>query len=294
MSNTAILNKLNIAIPIVKQAGALSLHYFKQLAYSVGSVSIKEKQHLDFVSEADIAVEKVLISALTKAFPKDSYIGEESSFQNQNNPASADPSASSNAIDGYWVIDPIDGTTNFINGLDDWCISVAYYSIQAQAATIGMIYQPTHNRLFASARGFGVTLNGTPLPRIDAPLSAMQNKYAIIGVGTSSLAPTELVATISGFIRELGCSRRKISCCALMLSAVVTGSYRGYFEPKINSWDCLAGLMMIKELGGTTNDFLANNGIFNGNVLMAAHPAFYPKLLPLLEKCAQFSPKILA
>ncbi|BBM89060.1 inositol-1-monophosphatase [Spirochaetota bacterium] len=265
--------KLSHAVQVVSEAGYIAMRYFNQLH----ELHIEEKKKLDFVSNADISVEKYIIEALGSIYPKDGFIGEESEFKQ------ATTSQLDADRDGYWVIDPIDGTSNFINHINYWCISVAYYDCRQQKVTLAIIHQPCLNKLFASERGAGVYLNGVELPRIDKKLDEISRKKALIGLGTGTSVPLDIEIKIITFVKSLSVGYRKLSCCALMLTEVVTGSYRGYFEPKINSWDCLAGLMMIEELGGITNDFLASTqNLLSGNVLLAGTPEFYPTIKPLL------------
>lgn len=224
-------------------------------------LTIEQKGRQDFVSQADVYVETQLREWLKAQRPQDGLLGEERGLE----PGS----------DGVWVIDPIDGTTNFILGMDYWCISVAYVS--GNAIQMGIIYAPDRNEFFFAEAGKGAFLNDHRLTIADPSPDAI-----VLGVGRSSRsAPREYTQAIETLL-EHGVEHRRFGAGALMLAHVAAGLVHGYFEAHLHSWDALAGLVLIKEAGGLHNDFLANDGLTRGNTAWAASPAVWRQLQPLL------------
>ncbi|WLI75316.1 inositol monophosphatase [Kosakonia sp. H02] len=224
-------------------------------------LTIEQKGRQDFVSQADVYVETQLREWLKAQRPQDGLLGEERGLE----PGS----------DGVWVIDPIDGTTNFILGMDYWCISVAYVS--GNVIQMGIIYAPDRNEFFFAEAGKGAFLNDRRLMIADPSPDAI-----VLGVGRSSRsAPREYTQAIETLL-EHGVEHRRFGAGALMLAHVAAGLVHGYFEAHLHSWDALAGLVLIKEAGGLHNDFLANDGLTRGNTAWAASPAVWRQLQPLL------------
>lgn len=224
-------------------------------------LTVEKKARQDFVSQADVYVETELRAWLKKARPQDGLLGEERGLE---------PGA-----DGVWVIDPIDGTTNFILGMDYWCISVAY--VRNNTIELGIIYAPDRDEFFFAEAGKGAFLNGQRLT-----LSEPDPDAVVLGVGRSTRTTPRQYAQVVETLLEQGIEHRRFGAGALMLAHVAAGQVHGYFERHLNSWDALAGLVLIKEAGGMHNDFLANEGLTQGNRAWAATPAVWQRLQPVL------------
>ncbi|UXY10641.1 inositol monophosphatase [Kosakonia sp. ML.JS2a] len=231
----------------------------KQLRDS--GLTIEQKGRQDFVSQADVYVETALRAWLKAQRPQDGLLGEERGLE----PGS----------EGVWVIDPIDGTTNFILGMDYWCISVAYVS--GNHIELGVIYAPDREEFFFAERGKGAFLNDQKLTITDPEPDAI-----VLGLGRSSRTAPRDYTRIIETLFEHGVEHRRFGAGALMLAHVAAGQVHGYFEAHLHSWDALAGLAIIKEAGGRHNDFLANNGLTQGNNAWAASPAVWQRLQPIL------------
>jgi myo-inositol-1(or 4)-monophosphatase len=223
------------------------------------SITVKGRQ--DFVSEADVMVENELKQALLSLFPNDGFLGEESGLVVGND----------NQTAGIWVIDPIDGTTNYLQNMDYWCISVAY--VVKNIIQIGFVYAPDRDELFFAQRGKGSYLNGVKLT-INEP----DEGQAIIGIGRSNRRPLQEYFDLLTRLDSKNIEHRRFGAGALMLAHVSSGLVHGYYESHLNSWDALAGLLLIEEAGGKTNDFLANGGLMNGNLTWAASPTLWQEL----------------
>ncbi|MEJ8322002.1 inositol monophosphatase [Kosakonia sacchari] len=224
-------------------------------------LTIEQKGRQDFVSQADVYVETELRAWLKAERPQDGLLGEERGLE----PGS----------DGVWVIDPIDGTTNFILGMDYWCISVAY--VRNDAIKLGVIYAPDRDEFFVAESGKGAFLNGKRLS-----LSEPDADAVVLGIGRSSRRPPREYTQTIETLFEHGVEHRRFGAGALMLAHVAAGQVHGYFEAHLHSWDALAGLVIIKEAGGMHNDFLANNGLTQGNNAWAATPQVWQRLQPVL------------
>lgn len=237
---------------LAREAGNLAYDYYERRA----DLAVESKGLQDVVSVADKKVEELIRSALEERFPEDGFLGEESG-----------PSGEAVAGQAVWVVDPIDGTACFLSGMPTWCVSIAM--VLNGEIEIGVIYDPNVHELYAARRGQGTFLNGRrqPVP------SAQSVRDGLFGTGFSQRArPEDLVPFIDGLLREGGMFMRNGSG-ALMLAYVAVGRLVGYYEPHINSWDSLAGLLLVREAGGWTCDFLADDGLTRGNVCAAAAPA---------------------
>ncbi len=243
-------HRLEIAQQVARSAGALALSYFvKRDELTVSSKGIQNR-----VTKADQEVERLIFQKITEAFPDDGFLGEEM--------ASGEPV---NLVEeGTWVVDPIDGTDCFIYGLPSWCISIAW--VQQGEAKIGVIYDPMRDELFSAATGYGAELNGNKLQ----VSSATEFSDGLTSIGYSTrIQPIALIEPLQRLLEAGGMFIRNGSC-ATSMAWVAAGRLLGYFEPHINSWDCLAGIVLVREAGGWVNDFLADDGLTRGNPIIAS------------------------
>ena len=224
-------------------------------------LQVDKKARQDFVSQADVFVEQEIKAWLEAHRPEDGFLGEESGLRAGKQ--------------GTWVIDPIDGTTNYILGMDYWCISLAWVS--QGALELGIIYAPDRNEFFFARRGEGAFLNDKRLT-----LREPDPETVVIGMGRSSRAPAANYARMLERVIDAGMEYRRFGAGALMLAHVAAGQIHGYYEAHLNSWDALAGLLLIQEAGGAHNAFLDNDGLYHGNTMWAAAPGVWRRLSPLL------------
>jgi myo-inositol-1(or 4)-monophosphatase len=240
-------NEYQILESAIKKAGKRA----QVIRQSGLSVTVKGRQ--DFVSEADVSVENELKEVIHALFPEDGFLGEESGLVRGTNTKKS----------GVWVIDPIDGTTNYLQGMDYWCISVAY--VINDVIQLGFVYAPDRDEFFFAQRGKGAYLNGASLT-IQEP----EKGQAIIGVGRSNRRPLQAYFDLLVVLDTNNVEHRRFGAGALMLAHVASGLVHGYFESHLNSWDALAGLLLIEEAGGRVPNFLENDGLLNGNPVWAA------------------------
>ncbi|MEO9655530.1 inositol monophosphatase family protein [Marinomonas sp.] len=225
-------------------------------------LSITTKGRQDFVSQADLAVEKTLKQTILALYPNDAFLGEEGGFS---------PAEEPEKTHGIWVIDPIDGTSNYLQNMDYWCVSVAYV-VQGEIQ-LGLIYAPDRNEFFFTRKGEGSFLNGEKLS-----MSEPEVGQVIIGLGRSNRRPLSDYLNVLTHLDEQDVEYRRFGAGALMLAHVACGQVHGYFEAHLNSWDALAGLLLIEQAGGKVPDFLANDGLLKGNSMWAASPKLWAQL----------------
>jgi myo-inositol-1(or 4)-monophosphatase len=244
----AVLDRFEQAEKVIKVAGAQALDYFRNRDKLVVETKMEPQ---DVVSIADRNVETAIIEGLQKHFAQDGFLGEEQGTTKGDN-------------EFLWVIDPIDGTACFLNGMHSWCISIALMVNDKIAC--GLIFDPNSNELFSAIAGKGCFVNDKKVETLK--VNSVQE--GVMGVGTSHRIPSSLcVNFIEKLLSEGGMFIRNGSG-ALMLAYVAAGRLIGYYEPHINSWDCLAGLIMVDEAGGVTNDFLEGEGLLKGNPLLVS------------------------
>ncbi|HDS6865848.1 TPA: inositol monophosphatase [Klebsiella pneumoniae subsp. pneumoniae] len=162
-------------------------------------------------------------------------------------------------------------------GMDYWCISLA--RVCQGELSLGIIYAPDRDEFFFAARGEGAYLNGRRLT-----LREPEPDAVVIGMGRSSRAPASDYARAIDTLLDAGLEYRRFGAGALMLAHVAAGQLHAYYEAHMNSWDALAGMLLIEEAGGTCNAFLANAGLRRGNLVLAGCASVQPRLAALLAK----------
>lgn len=257
--NEKIQNRYAFSIDLIKKAGGIALSYY--LNRNQLTIECKKGDKQDQVSIADKTVEAKLREAIAEKFPADGFLGEESGYAGLDS-------------EFCWIVDPIDGTSPFLNGLHAWCISIAV--LYRDEIVIGMVFDPLHNELFHAKLGAGAYLNDLPIHTLD-PAENVQD--GLVGLGMSHRVPPK---TILPFLEQLlseGGMYVRNGSGALSLAQVAAGRLLAYYEPHMNCWDCAAGMLLVREAGGTANNILANNGLLKGNfVLAAANQSTYQQL----------------
>ncbi|WP_279483469.1 inositol monophosphatase [Aureimonas sp. SK2] len=257
------LNELDrrsdFALELIREAGVLALDYFRR----VETLTISSKGLQDVVSDADVAVEKLIRARLAEAFPEDAFFGEESGRSEFS------------AGQGIWVVDPIDGTQPFVCGMSSWCISIAF--VEGGVNRFGLVLAPARDELFAGGAGRGATLNGKPI-RVR---SASSVKEGLIATGYSTRRPPSDLLPVFARLLENGGMFYRDGSGALSLAYVAAGRLIGYLESHINSYDCLGAMAVIEGAGGQVSAFLDGDGLFSGNALVAASPELFPALSDL-------------
>jgi len=236
---------VDAAMAAVREAGALAL------AERARGLAIEAKARQDFVTQADRAVEGLLRDRLTALLPGSDVLGEE-----DGGPVEAD---------WLWVVDPIDGTTNYIRGLPHWCVSVAL--LERGAPRLGLVFAPEPDWFYLAEAGRGASRNGEPLRRGPVPVDE-----AMLDLGQSRRqTPAAFGALIAG-LREQGLQYRVIGSAALGLAMSASGEVDGFCEGHIWSWDVLAGLLIAHEAGCYVSEYLEGDAMRYGNAVLVAAP----------------------
>jgi myo-inositol-1(or 4)-monophosphatase len=250
--------RLRAAEAVVREAGKLAADFFSRRS----SLTIDRKGAQDLVSEADRACEELIVAGLSRLFPADSFLGEEGGLRNAGGEA-------------IWVIDPIDGTHNFLTGVPFWCVSLAL--VIGTESVLGLIYHPAADELFTARRGGGAFLNGAPM-RVTGEAELTR---ARICLGFSYRRSIDQHVRAVEALLSAECEYCRLGSGALGLAYVAAGRFDGYWEAHTNSWDAAAGLCLVAEAGGWTNDFLAGDGLMSGSLVLAATPALVGDLARL-------------
>ena len=238
---------------LAAEAGHIAMDYFGKQE----SLGTTMKGAQDWLTVADGAVEDFLRERLAVLFPTDTVIGEEGGGA---------------ASDTVWIIDPIDGTSNFARGDRHWCISIGFLLNRVPA--IGIVAAPALDELYVAQRGRGATLNGRPI----AVSGAEDLKRACIELGWSTRIPVERYVAVLQRGYAAGCSVKRSGSGTLGLCHVATGRTDAYAELHTNAWDVAAGIAIAGEAGATINDFFAGDGISKGNAILCSTPALVPRL----------------
>lgn len=255
---TELQSRASFAKSLAREAGEKALVYFQ----SIGELVIEQKGAQDLVSNADKDVETFIRDAIGKEFPNDGIVGEEH--------------ASVEGDSGYiWVIDPIDGTANFLSAIPAWCIVLA--CVYEDQTKIGVVFEPSNNEMFWGVKNEGAFLNDTPMKV--ARTTGLD--VGSTGVGMNGRTATDLVVhLIEALVAKGGIFYRNASG-ALMLSYVAAGRLIGYTEPHMNAWDCLAAQLLISEAGGVVEEQSANSMLENGGRVITGSPDIFDELLDM-------------
>ncbi|MET0439478.1 MAG: inositol monophosphatase [Devosia sp.] len=246
---------------IILQAGAIALDYFKRYQ----ALDVHSKGIGDLFSEADTSVESFIRTAIAEQFPQDGQLGEEHG-------ASAGDSVY------QWIIDPIDGTSCFLFGLPTWCVVIAL--LEDGVPVVGLTYDACQDQLYWASLGQGAYRNGSKITVHTS--AAIAGGLTAIG-GSNSLYSVRVGAIIERLLAANGSYMRNGST-ALTLAHVAAGHYIGYFQPLLNAWDCLAGLVLVAEAGGVTNDFMVETGLNAQGDVFAAAPQVAAELAGIVGR----------
>ena len=243
------------AVDLARRAGELGLSYFRQL----DKLTIEAKGHQDLVSEADREVEIFIRKALREAFPDDGVVGEEHA-----------PTRGTSGFD--WIIDPIDGTANFVRGIPAWTVVLA--GARGGVAEIGVIHEPATGETFHGRRGGGAYVNGRPI-KVSPTASLGEGS---VGTGFSNRREARnIVPFIDELVQKGGVFYRNASG-ALMLAYVASGRLLGYVEEHMNAWDCLAGMLLIEEAGGRVVQPDPATVLTGGTVVIAGNDRLFEEI----------------
>ncbi|SEK43486.1 myo-inositol-1(or 4)-monophosphatase [Colwellia chukchiensis] len=250
---------LNIAVRSARAAGKVILRAFEQL----DKIEIESKGTNDFVTNVDISAELAIVETIQKSYPNHTIIGEECGLIEGKD------------SDYQWVIDPLDGTTNFVKGIPHFAVSIAL-KVKGKLDQ-AVIYDPIRGELFTASRGKGAQLNGF---RIRVKQSKELNG-AVLATGfpfkhkQHTNAYLEMFKTLFGKTSDM----RRAGSAALDLAYVAAGRVDGYFEIGLKPWDTAAGELMVIEAGGLVTDFVGGHNHNNSGNIVASSPRLAKEIL---------------
>ena len=261
---------LNVAVKAARAAGAI----INRAALDVEAVRISQKQVNDFVTEVDHASEQAIIENLLTAYPDHGILAEESGSQHGN------PNA-----DHIWIIDPLDGTTNFIHGFPVYCVSIAL-QVRGKLEQ-AVVYDPTRNDLFTATKGRGAFMNERRI-RVS---KRVRLDECLLSTGFPFRPEDDFdkYLRLMGDMMQRTAGLRRPGAAALDLAYVAAGFTDGFFEIGLQAWDMAAGALLVTEAGGLVGNFTGEANYIDQKECMAANPRIYAQMVPLLQKYSIFA-----
>lgn len=251
-----------IAIRAARAAGNIITRNLNHL----DSLVVDTKRERDFVSKVDRDAEQEIIKIIHRSYPDHGIIAEESGTQGASNT--------------QWIIDPLDGTTNFLHGFPQFSVSIAVR--QNDKLEVGVVYDPILQELYVAVRGAGATLN-------DRKIRVSKNSkldHCLIGTGFPYLKHhdyDEYMQVLKNIMLHTAGIRRPGSA-ALDLSYVAAGRFDGFWENSLNLWDIAAGVLLIQEAGGISSDLSGGQDHLKTGDIVAGNPKVHPELLRLIRE----------
>ncbi len=251
---------LNTAVKAARRAGGI----INRASHDLSLLTVRIKRDNDFVSEVDHKAEQAIIDTLLTAYPKHAILAEESGVTGQS--------------EYQWIIDPLDGTTNFLHGFPQYAVSIAL--LHKGQLDQAVVYDPVRNDLFTASRGSGAFLNERRI-RV-SKRERLQD--ALVGTGFPYRDFTHLDA-YTGMFRDLvqKCSGlRRPGSASLDLAWLAAGRTDGFFELGLSPWDIAAGCLLVQEAGGLVSDFTGESGYLDHGHVVAGNPKVFAQLLQAL------------
>jgi myo-inositol-1(or 4)-monophosphatase len=252
---------LHTAVKAARKAGGIITRASRDLE----NVAVTTKRQKDFVTEVDKAAEEAIIAALKTAYPKHAILAEESGASGES--------------EYTWVIDPLDGTTNFIHGFPQYAVSIGllHKGVPAQA----VVYDPNRNELFTASKGRGAFLNERRI-RVSRRTHLEE---ALIGTGF----PFRDIGRLEEYVRmfrqvtQKTVGIRRPGAAALDLAYVAAGRLDGFWEIGLSAWDMAAGALLITEAGGLISDFDGEDRYLDSGEVVAGAPKVFAQLLAVIQ-----------
>jgi len=256
---------LNTAVKAARKAGSI----INRASLDLDLVRVSSKGRSDFVTEVDRAAEQAIIATLKTAYPNHSILAEESGA-----------SGPEGDVDYLWIIDPLDGTTNFIHGFPQYAVSIGLK--HRGHITQAVVYDPTRNELFTATRGRGAFLNDRRL-RVS---KRDQLQDCLIGTGFPFRKLDDLDQYVEVFMRVTKSTAgvRRPGAASLDLAYVAAGRLDGFWEFGLSPWDIAAGSLLIVEAGGLIGDLYGDDDYLQTGDVVCGAPKIFPKLLALMRE----------
>ncbi|XDA96615.1 inositol monophosphatase family protein [Sulfitobacter sp. LCG007] len=254
---------LNIMLKAARRAGRSLVKDFRE----VENLQVSTKGAGDFVSRADMAAEKMLKEDLLGARPTYGWLGEETGGQDGEDPTRR------------WIVDPLDGTTNFLHGLPHWAVSIALEHKGQIVA--GVVYDPAKDEMFFAEKGAGAWMNESRI-RVSGRSRMIESIFA---TGLPFAGRPELPDTLRELARVLPATAgvRRWGAAALDLAYVAAGRFDGFWERRLQPWDVAAGQLIVREAGGFVETIAPGGNVVEDRTIICANEALFPQLTKLVR-----------
>lgn len=261
---------MNAMLNIAKKAAREAGRFISQSADRIDNSMIESKGQHDYVTEVDIRAEKHIIDIIKEAYPSHGFLAEESGASDANNK------------DFLWIIDPIDGTTNFIHGIPHYAVSIALQ--HKGKLEVAVVYDPIKNEEFTAVRGKGAQLNNRRI-RVS---QCKQMKDAVIGTGFPFRPDQEKIMdkyfNQAKLIAKEAAGIRRAGAASLDLAYVAAGRLDAYWEYGLQEWDMAAGILLVQEAGGLLSDPQGGLNFQKEGDIVCATPKLFKPFLQTLNK----------
>lgn len=257
----AMSELLDVAIRAAKKAGS----YVYTSVPHVRELQIEEKSLNDYVSEVDRESERIVRSELLKEFPDHCVLGEEFG-------AYGDSQARIK-----WIIDPLDGTTNFLRGIPHYAVSIAALADGKPVA--GVVFDPAKDELFCAVMGDGATLNGVEISVTERPMRGALLATGVPYSGHRLEQLPQFLTTMESLLGQQTSGIRRLGSAALDLAYVAAGRYDGFWEASLSIWDIAAGVLLVGEAGGQVSDFAVGDTMLDSGNIVAANRQVHSAML---------------
>lgn len=263
-SDNSLSERLEFASTLARKVGLEALRFWNEKG--VDGLGIESKGLQDFVTKADKDAEHTIRSELARKFPEDGFIGEES--------------GGAVTTGGYWVVDPIDGTANYLRGLRHWGVSIAF--VRDGEIRLGIVHDTPTDRLYTAQVGQGAYCDGRPIRT-----SSTTDPQAALGIlGASRRTPFETYVSQLRALHAAGIEHRKIGSAAIGIVRMAEGTVDFYYEGHLNSWDALAAVLIAQEAGAVIQVPDLDVFLESGGETLCATPALADLLTDLLNSTA--------
>lgn len=255
---------LNVAVRAAREAGKI----INRASLDIDLLRVARKAANDFVTEVDRAAEQAIIDTLLKAYPQHGILAEETGSAHGRTDS-----------DFQWIIDPLDGTTNFIHGMPVYAVSIAL--AHRGVVQQGVVYDPTRDELFTASRGAGAFLNNRRI-RVS---SRVRLEDSLIGTGFPFREGDDFDAYMTMFKRvaQRCVGLRRPGAAAIDLAYVAAGRYDGFFESGLKPWDVAAGSLLVTEAGGLVGNFSGDGDYLHRGEVIAGAPRVFAQLVGVLH-----------
>ncbi len=268
---------------VAKEAALQAGHFIQSNVSGVDQLQIEQKSLNDFVSEVDRGSENIIRELITQAFPCHSILGEEygTSYGGRQYAEHNDPES-----DYKWIVDPLDGTTNFLRGIPHYAVSIAV--TYKSKPVVGVVYDPVKEELFSAIVDKGAQLNGKSILCRDLP--TLQGSLLATGVPFSGPLLDNLglfTRSLSDLLSQHTSGVRRLGAAALDLAYVAAGRYDGFWEAQLHPWDVAAGALIVREAGGIVSDFNNENTFLETGNIVAANADMHSAMVRIVGQAYQ-------